>query len=75
MEQRELAAGDLVTHWRDPERVGYVAEIEPDKYSFDDPTYHVVWPCNGVVNGVLMAIPYRRYHHLRLFEIPQEDNR
>jgi hypothetical protein len=66
----ELKVGDLVVHYSNSERVGYVAEIEPDTYSWDDPIYHVVW--NGAAEP--MAIPYRRYHALWHFERPESSD-
>lgn len=63
----ELNQGDLVTHWTHGDQVGYIAEIEPDQYSWDDPVYHVVWPPWGR-NAI--AVPYRKQRNLRRFEIP-----
>jgi hypothetical protein len=69
MTDLNLKQGDLVTHWAARGEVGYIAEIEPDRYSWDDPVYHVVWPHSlGSASGI--AIPYRRYHSLRRFPIP-----
>jgi hypothetical protein len=59
----DIEVGDKVTHHSHVKDglVGTVVEIEADKYSFDDPTYNVVW---GPVVDNAPAIPYRRYHHL-----------
>jgi hypothetical protein len=62
-----LQVGDKVWHWShpDPARPGTVVEIEPDEYSFDDPTFHVVWDTDDDGNPAGPAIPYRYYHYLK----------
>lgn len=70
----ELKVGDLVIHYSNSERVGYVAEIEPDAYSWDDPIYHVVWPGLNNSSAGPIAIPYRRYHALWHFERPESSD-
>jgi hypothetical protein len=54
MAENDPKVGDKVYLMRDPDRIGTVVEIEPDKYSFDDPTFHTVFVENGP------AIPLRR---------------
>lgn len=48
----DISVGDLVTHFRDPERVGTVVSIQNDRHSWDR-IYNVVFIENGY------AIPYR----------------
>jgi hypothetical protein len=64
----KLEVGDRVTHWSHQDSPGVVVEIEPDEYSFDDPTFHVVWIFNEAGEPVGPAIPYRYYHHLKKVE-------
>ncbi|MGP4112959.1 Lsr2 family DNA-binding protein [Streptomyces sp. 4N509B] len=52
MSEPPFAVGDLVTHGREPERVGTVASVQPDRYSNEYVT-GVRWTPQGPV------IPYR----------------
>lgn len=70
----ELKVGDLVTHYSAPERVGYIAEIEADQYSYDDPIIDVVWPGLNNSSAGPIALPYRRYHALWHFERPESSD-
>jgi hypothetical protein len=72
-EKTDLKQGDLVTHWSARGEVGYIAEIEEDRHSWNDPVYHVVWP-HLLGSASEIAIPYRRYHSLRRFQIPDSSN-